>query len=226
MYDTTIGALLNTSSQVSTAEHRLKIGLLAVPRVAFLGIIRLNVWGLATLLSKKAFLVDAATTATQKAPNMWWDLQAKWRNGWWNLGGTWDEFVSAVNAGKGKKPLGFKLAPRQIKEKLKSQGIGGYDSAVGSCNSEKGIGVISETTITAASAIIVAVMPLIQILMDNIKKDLPADSFEEISYVDEQGNPVSPPTGADDSETSSMAGAGLIGVAALAAIYFGTMSKK
>ena len=55
---------------------------------------------------------------------------------------------------------------------------------------------------------------------------MPADSFEEINYVDEQGNPVSPPTGADDSETSLMGGAGLIGVAALAAIYFGTMSKK
>ena len=226
MNDTTIGALLNTSSQVSTTEHRLKMAALSIPRVAFLGIIRLNVWGLATLLSKKAFLVDAATTATQKAPNMWWDVQKKWRNGWWNLGGDWDKFVSAVNAGKGKKALGFKLAPRQIKEKLKSQGIGGYDSAVGSYNSEKGIGAISEATIVAASAIIVAVMPLIVLLYSNAKKDLPADSFEEINYVDEQGNPVSPPTGANDSETSLMGGAGLIGVAALAAIYFGTMSKK
>ena len=224
MNDTTIGALLNTSSQVSTTEHRLKMAALSIPRVAFLGIIRLNVWGLATLLSKKAFLVDAATTATQKAPNMWWDVQKKWRNGWWNLGGSWDEFVSAVNAGKGKKALGFKLAPKGVKDKLKAQGIGSY-TALGSIY-EQGIGVTLEAGIAAASAIIIAVMPLIQILMDNVKKDLPANSFEEINYVDEQGNPVSPPTGADDSETSSMAGAGLIGVAALAAIYFGTMSKK
>jgi len=226
MNDTTIGALLNTSSQVSTTEHRLKMAALSIPRGAFLGLIRLNVWGLATLLSKKAFLVDAATTARQTAPNMWWDLQKKWRNGWWNLGGDWDKFVSAVNAGKGKKALGFKLAPKQIKEKLKAQGIGGYDFAVGSYNNDKGIGVVSETAITAAAAIVVAVMPLIQILMSNIKKDLPVDSFEEINYVDEKGNPVSPPTGADDSTSSSMAGAGLIGVAALAAIYFGTMTKK
>jgi drug/metabolite transporter (DMT)-like permease len=170
MNDTTIGVLLNTSSQVSTTEHRLKTAALSIPRGAFLGLIRLNVWGLATLLSKKAFLVDAATTARQTAPNMWWDLQKKWRNGWWNLGGDWDKFVSAVNAGKGKKALGFKLAPKQIKEKLKSQGIGGYDSAVGSCNSEKGIGAISEATIVAASAIIVAVMPLIVLLYSNAKK--------------------------------------------------------
>ena len=176
MNDTTIGALLNTSSQVSTTEHRLKTAALSIPRGAFLGLIRLNVWGLATLLSKKA--------------------------------------------------LGFKLAPKQIKEKLKAQGIGGYDFAVGSYNNDKGIGVVSETAITAAAAIVVAVMPLIQILMSNIKKDLPVDSFEEINYVDEKGNPVSPPTGADDSTSSSMAGAGLIGLAALAAIYFGTMTKK
>jgi hypothetical protein len=149
----------------------------------------------------------------------------KWRNGWWNLGGDWDKFVSAVNAGKGKKALGFKLAPKQIKEKLKAQGIGGYDFAVGSYNNDRGIGT-TETIITAAAAIVVAVMPLIQILMSNIKKDLPVDSFEEINYVDEKGNPVSPPTGADDSTSSSMAGAGLIGLAALAAIYFGTMTKK
>ena len=225
MNDTTIGALVNTSSQVSLANHKLKILPLSPARGAFLALIRLNVWGLATLLSKKAFLVDAATTAKQTPPNMWWDVGARFRNAWWNLGGDWDKFVSAVNAGKGKKALGFKLAPKQIKEKLKAQGIGGYDFAVGSYNNDRGIGT-TETIITAAAAIVVAVMPLIQILMSNIKKDLPVDSFEEINYVDEKGNPVSPPTGADDSTSSSMAGAGLIGLAALAAIYFGTMTKK
>ena len=65
MNDTTIGALVNTSSQVSLANHKLKILPLSPARVAFLALIRLNVWGLATLLSKKAFLVDAATTANK-----------------------------------------------------------------------------------------------------------------------------------------------------------------
>ena len=221
MNDTTIGALLNTSSQVSTTEHRLKTAALSIPRGAFLGLIRLNVWGLATLLSKKAFLVDAATTARQTAPNMWWDLQKKWRNGWWNLGGNWDKFVSAVNAGKGKKALGFKLAPKQIKEKLKAQGIGGLNNY-----NNTGIGSVTAATLISAAEITIAFMPLILMLVNSIKKDLPVDSFEEINYVDEKGNPVSPPTGADDSTSSSMAGAGLIGLAALAAIYFGTMTKK
>jgi hypothetical protein len=125
---------VNTASQVSLVNHKLKIIPLSLPRGAFLGLIRLNIWGLATLLSKKAFLVDAATTAKQTPPNMWWDVGGRWRNGWWNLGGDWDKFVSAVNAGKGKKALGFKLAPKQIKEKLKAQGIGGSNSALGSYN--------------------------------------------------------------------------------------------
>ena len=212
---------VNTASQVSLVNHKLKIIPLSLPRGAFLGLIRLNIWGLATLLSKKAFLVDAATTAKQTPPNMWWDVGARWRNGWWNLGGDWDKFVSAVNAGKGKKALGFKLAPKQIKEKLKAQGIGGLNNY-----NNTGIGSVTAATIISAAEIIIAFMPLILILVNSIKKDLPADSFEEINYVDEQGNPVSPPTGANDSETSLMGGAGLIGLAALAAIYFGTMSKK
>jgi hypothetical protein len=118
-------------------------------RGAFLALIRLNVWGLATLLSKKAFLVDAATTAKQTAPNMWWDIQAKFRNGWWNVGGDWDKFVSAVNAGKSKKALGFKLAPAGIKAKLKAQGIGSY-SALGSY--DQGIGEPATLATTAAAA--------------------------------------------------------------------------
>ena len=54
-------------------------------------------------------------------------------------------------------------------------------------------------------------------LFDNAKKDLPPSDLEEFE---------DPKTGANTTGSSSMAGAGLIGVAALAAIYFGTMSKK
>jgi hypothetical protein len=57
-------------------------------RGAFLGLIRLNVWGLATLLSKKAFEVNKSTTDAQPFGKKWWDVGAKFRNGWWNVGGT------------------------------------------------------------------------------------------------------------------------------------------
>ena len=215
MNNTTIGALVSTTRQISTAAHG--VANLAPPLVlargAFLSLIRLNIWGIATLLSKKAFLVDAATTARQTAPNMWWDLQKKWRNGWWNLGGNWDKFVSAVNAGKVKKALGFKLAPKGIKEKLRSQGIGGYDTVLGSVDEQQGIGVTLEAVVAAAGGIILALEPILKILFNNVKNDLPSDSFDEIKK-----DNIPPPT-------EDTAGYGLIGVAVLAALYLGTQSK-
>ena len=218
MNNTGLGALVSTTKQISTAAHGAAnlAPPLVLARGSFLALIRLNVWGLATLLSKKAFLVDAATTAKQTAPNMWWDIQAKFRNGWWNVGGDWDKFVSAVNAGKSKKALGFKLAPAGIKAKLKAQGIGSY-SALGSYNQGIGEPATLATTATAASAIYLALKPIIDDLFDKFKKDVPSDFLDEFEE---------PKTGANTAGGSSMAGAGLIGVAALAAIYFGTMSKK
>ena len=218
MNNTGLGALVSTTKQVSGNAHSaLRLAPpLVLARGAFLGLLRLNVFGLAKLLSKKAFLVDAATTATQKAPNMWWDVGARFRNGWFNLGGDWDKFVSAVNAGKGKKALGLKLAPKGIKDKLKAQGIGSY-TALGSIGEQQGIGVTLEAAIAAASAILLALKPILDPLFANAKKDLDPSDLEEFE---------DPKTGANTTGSSSMAGAGLIGVAALAAIYFGTMSKK
>jgi hypothetical protein len=218
MNNTGLGALVSTTKQISTAAHGAAnlAPPLVLARGSFLALIRLNVWGLATLLSKKAFLVDAATTAKQTAPNMWWDIQAKFRNGWWNVGGDWDKFVSAVNAGKSKKALGFKLAPAGIKAKLKAQGIGSY-SALGSYDQGIGEPATLATTAAGATAIYLALKPIIDDLFSKFKSDVPADFIDEFE---------DPKTGANTTGSGSMAGAGLIGVAALAAIYFGTMSKK
>jgi hypothetical protein len=218
MNNTGLGALVSTTKQVSGNAHSaLRLAPpLVLARGAFLGLLRLNVFGLAKLLSKKAFLVDAATTDAQPNGEKWWDIQAKFRNGWFNLGGDWDKFVSAVNAGKGKKALGLKLAPKGIKDKLKAQGIGSY-TALGSIDEQQGIGVTLEAAIAAASAILLALKPILDPLFANAKKDLDPSDLEEFEE---------PKTGANTTGSSSMAGAGLIGVAALAAIYFGTMSKK
>jgi hypothetical protein len=155
---------------------------------------------------------------------MWWDVGGRFRNGWFNLGGDWDKFVSAVNAGKSKKALGFKLAPAGIKAKLKAQGIGSY-SALGSYNQGIGSPTLA-TTATSASAIYVALKPIIDDLFSKFKSDVPAD-LQEFDFEEYKGSGKGD-TGSDGSRTggSSMAGAGLIGVAALAAIYFGTMTKK
>jgi hypothetical protein len=118
MNNTGLGALVSTTKQVSGNAHSaLRLAPpLVLARGAFLGLLRLNVWGLAKLLSKKAFLVDAATTACSKMAKYVVGCKLRFRNGWFNLGGDWDKFVSAVNAGKGKKALGLKLAPKGIKE--------------------------------------------------------------------------------------------------------------
>jgi hypothetical protein len=218
MNNTTIGALVSTTSQINGKQWTVRNALpvLIAARGAFLGLIRLNVWGLATLLSKKAFEVNKATTDAQPNGKKWWDIQAKFRIAWWNVGGNWDKFLSAVNAGKNKKALGFKLAPSGIKAKLKAQGIGSY-SALGSYNQGIGEPATLATTATAASAIYLALKPIIDDLFDKFKKDVPSDFLDEFE---------DPKTGANTTGSSSMAGAGLIGVAALAAIYFGTMSKK
>jgi hypothetical protein len=218
MNNTGIGALVSTTSKIKTAAHGAAnlAPPLVLARGAFLGLIRLNVWGLATLLSKKAFEVNKATTDAQPNGKKWWDIQAKFRIAWWNVGGNWDKFLSAVNAGKNKKALGFKLAPSGIKAKLKAQGIGSY-SALGSYNQGIGEPATLATTATAASAIYLALKPIIDDLFDKFKKDVPSDFLDEFE---------DPKTGANTTGSSSMAGAGLIGVAALAAIYFGTMSKK
>jgi hypothetical protein len=67
MNNTGLGALVSTTKQVSGNAHSaLRLAPpLVLARGAFLGLLRLNVWGLAKLLSKKAFLVDAATTDAQ-----------------------------------------------------------------------------------------------------------------------------------------------------------------
>ena len=216
MNNTGLGALVSTTKQVSGNAHSaLRLAPpLVLARGAFLGLLRLNVFGLAKLLSKKAFLVDAATTATQKAPNMWWDVGARFRNGWFNLGGDWDKFVSAVNTGKSKKPLAIKLAPASVKAKLKAQGIGSY-TALGSYGQGIGGEPVSDTAIiTSAAAIVAALKPIIDALFNNVKEDLP---FEELKDFETDGNSTE-----KDGETSNTPL--LIGAAAVAAFFL--MSKK
>ena len=179
---------IETNKPVSAAEQKRRKALLAVPRNALLALIRLNAFGMATLLKKKAFEVNAATTNAQPNGQKWWDIQAKWRNGWNNAGGDWSSLVNAINAGYKKKPLGIKLAPKNIKDKLKSQGIGSYGlGGVEVVDLEEGkIGELASftATITAATGLIVALNELISPLFNNVKKDLPDLSYDNDVLVD------------------------------------------
>jgi len=212
-----IGAV-KTDGQVGGKEHGAKKILFSPARVAFLGLIRINLWGIASTLAQTAFLVDAATTAKQSPPNMWWDIGAMWRNGWYNLGGTWSSFEKAVKAGKNKKPFLVAIAPRSIKNKLKSKGITGV----------QGIGSAATiTAITTAAGIIAAMTPLLLGTMNLLKKKSPETT--DTLYVDEFGNPVLDPkynTGSGQDDGLMTAGYGLLGAGILAALYFGTKKSK
>ena len=235
MNSTGIGALVSTKEQISTQAHNYLNATFFVARKAFLALVQLNVWGLATLLSKKAFYVSEEVNAKAGVGNIWWDVQARFRNGWFNLGGKWDNFVNAVQRGKSKRALGFEFAPAGIKAKLKAQGIGSY-TALGSFN--RGIGEVVTgsailATVTAASGIYMALKPIIDDLFNKFsKKDANVSEIElqgELNsdnsmFLNNGAGGSSQNNGAGGS--SQKAGAGLIGLAALAAIYFGTMSKK
>ena len=152
--------------QISLTAHRALIVTLSAPRAAFLAMLRLNIFGYASLLAKTAFYVDDETTNAQKVDYYWWDIQAKWRNAWWNLGGTWSSFVNAVEAGKNKKPVLKGLLPKKIGSRLDALGIGGYSN-------EKPIGeVATGTIVTAAVAITTAVADIILdsiVVAENVK---------------------------------------------------------
>ena len=180
------------------------------PRAAFLAMIRLNVWGIATIFSKKAFLVDQKTTDASKMGEYWWNIQEKLRNGWWNVGGSWNSLVNAINAGKGKIPLGAAFAPRKIKDALKKKGINGANS--------QGIGIDPATAsfIAAATPVVTALTPLI-VLVVGLVAQISQNKGPEIEIIEGEGN------GDGDG---MQAGAGLIGLGLLAALYFGTEKKS
>ena len=80
-----IGALdfsVQTATQVDAATHNRRKVLLSASRAAFLGLLRLNIWGMATLLSRKAFEVNKITTDSQLDGYKWWYIQSQWRNAW------------------------------------------------------------------------------------------------------------------------------------------------
>lgn len=243
--DCGIGAV-KTDSQVGGKEHGAKRIAFAPARAAFLGLLRINLWGMASVLAQTAFEVDKATTDSQSAPNYWWDVGARWRNGWYNLGGSWSSFVKAVLKGKNRKPLFVVFAPRSIKNKLKAKGITGG----------VGIGVVDPATLTTigtAAAIISALTPLLLGTINLLQagKAGRAAAGGTTEYVDEFGNPITdfnvstdPNAGGGSGNgdgrnegfvdgtfftnpdgSLTTAGYGTIGVSVLALLYLGTRKK-
>tara|TARA_R110000764_G_scaffold19815_3_gene51606 strand:- start:222 stop:974 length:753 start_codon:yes stop_codon:yes gene_type:complete len=214
-------------------------------RSAFLALLRLNIFGLSTVFSKRVFFVSDAVTATQKEPNFWWDYQKRLRIGWHNLGGKWDSLTSAINAGKGKKAIGISIAPKTIKDAYKNQGING-----------SGIGIepATLTLLATAGTILGALGGIIASILNNsnLKNELKAVGVESNKQIEEAARQREEAaknrafeiqrqkldneakgkesgesfsfTGEDGKVTT--AGYGIIGVGILGMLYLGTMKKN
>jgi len=80
--------------------------------------------------------------------------------------------------------------------------------------------------IAAATPIVVAVLPLIMLILTNIKRDVPNLDVPNLNldYVKFDETPP-PPKEGKKKEEGMLGGVGLIGAAVLAALYFGTQKK-
>tara|TARA_R110000851_G_scaffold322144_2_gene487983 strand:+ start:2469 stop:3224 length:756 start_codon:yes stop_codon:yes gene_type:complete len=236
-----IGALLNTEHKGKPLFHDTKKVVLAPARVAFLGLLRLNLWGISSLLKKQMFFVDQATTDASEMGQYYWDIYKRWDVGWYNLGGDMNSLVNAINAGANKKPLGIKLAPKNIRDKLKEKGISGIDA--------QGIGSV-ESVIVTAMLVIAPLIPLIMQVINNKK----ISASEKLAIEEAEKNRVEEAkrrieaeknrqfeldrikaeagsagdgfsfTDADGKVTT--AGYGIIGAGVLGMLFLGTMKKN
>ena len=236
-----IGALLNTDRKGKPAFHDIKTGLLAPSRVAFLGLLRLNLWGISSLLKKQMFFVDQATTDASAMGQYYWDIYRRWDIGWYNLGGDMNSLVNAINAGSNKKPLAIKLAPKKIREKLKEKGISGIDA--------QGIGSV-ESVIVIAMTVISPLIPLIMSAINNkkltasekiaveeadknrveeAKRRIEAEKnrqFELDRIKEEAGSAGDGFSFTDADGKVTTAGYGIIGAGILGMLFLGTMKKN
>lgn len=192
-----------------------KTALLAPVRIAFLGLVRLNVFGMADLMH---VVNDPRMSPAKKAkakPQI-----DKLYNTWYSkFGGNRTSLRKVVEKGAKERPFGFKLPiVKKFKfvQKLKEAGsIGKLD------NRPIGLGLTGAevlAAISSATPVILALTPVFIAIIAAVKGGGTPDVGNEDDFEDDF----------DDTSDSVMktAGAGLIGVGILAALYFGTMKKK
>lgn len=189
-------------------------------RGAFLGLVRLNVFGLADVLNipndprmsaeKKAkakVLIDAFFT--------------KWKE---KFGGNRTKLAETIAKGAKERAFGFNLPiVKKLKfvQKLKAQG------AVGYIPNQVGLGFTGAELVAAVEAALPVlievggILSALAVIIQTLKKPGEPRSDATPGGAMQSGNMQTTP-----GTTESKAGYGLIGVAALAAIYFGTMTKK
>lgn len=120
------------ASRKDDRAHKANRALLSPARVAFLALIKVNLWGMASIIFK----------GFQKSG----EIRTYWSNAWYNVGGNPNKLLEAVNKGKGRRSLLLKTAPSQLKSFLQSKGLAGLN---GSCSPGigGGIGTITMPTL-------------------------------------------------------------------------------
>ncbi len=205
---------------------------MSVPRVAFLGLVRINALGMADFFNAPN---NGKLTATQQAEAQIVvdKLFDKWRN---DFGGNRTKLRDVIAKGAKEKALGINLPLlKNIKfvKKLKEMGLGGFGNVKYTYNQPIGIGEITLATIGTAcanalpiikafSALFVTIITIVGFVKANKLTSDQDDDFLVDPVVDDGED------GEDDGFGFNLqtAGYGLLGVGVLAMLLLGDKKKK
>lgn len=104
--------------------HKANRALLSPARVAFLALVKVNLWAMASIIFK----------GFQKSG----EIRTYWSNAWYNVGGNPNKLLEAVSKGKNRRSLLLKTAPSQLRSFLQSKGLAGLN---GNCSPGIGGGI-------------------------------------------------------------------------------------
>jgi len=205
---------------------------MSVPRVAFLGLVRINALGMADFFNAPN---NGKLTATQQAEAQIVvdKLFDKWRN---DFGGNRTKLRDVIAKGAKEKALGINLPLlKNIKfvKKLKEMGLGGFGNVKYTYKQPIGIGEITLATIATACA---NALPIIKafsalfVLIISIVGYVKANKLTSDQDTDFLVDPVvdDGDDGDDDGFGFNLqtAGYGLLGVGVLAMLLLGDKKKK
>lgn len=144
--------------------HTVNVAALSAPRAAFLGLLRLNIFGLASVLNLKS------ARSWSGGRNLFMeDLKRQW----YNLGGiNFDAVEKAWQAGSKKRALAVKLIGKLPKKFLgkylaELKDAQKYYKSKGIDIAPKGIGAVDPATMTAITAALAIISQLLPIITGN-----------------------------------------------------------
>jgi hypothetical protein len=218
--------------------HAVALTGLAIPRNAFLGLVRLNIAGIASVLNLR--LAQAWDLHKKAGKTGTPQFVSELFNKWYNIGGNPDALQNAITAGEAKKIAGIKLIDILRKKDpsrtgryftLLAQTIEFYKTRRGiDLRAKASIRGIGEATTAAAATAVAAVPVWVQVLSILAPVAITAMGGSQQGQLEEMLDDGSVSTSdlnkdKNQSSTSLMKYAG-IAVAVGAAAYFLTRKKK